>query len=910
MFLSDTRDGDVTFAEPGDGTASPFSSIIKQGQDAGLAMGNPTTDMPAIVASIERFKTAVSAAEKQTRLVDTINSQENALADAADIRIKTVQQQTGVQLENPFNQGYYIEANRRVDAARSRGEVVEYRGPRVFEEQRRIFNEKLDEVAQRFPDKAEALQFFQPLEDQARAISQRAAADEHQTPGSLVTSLVGGMYGMRRDPLFVASLVVGPGEAVAATAIARIGWTAIKQGLFNMGLAAIEQPSVQEWRRAIGEKNGIVPAVENVGMAFLFGMIPGAAIKGIKELNAATKQSLERITTGTPHVGDVEAVAKHLDIPIDDDTARALKVAEADGRNNEVAIGAPPPGVHAQEHADVTAQAIRHAEDPINEPPPEIPIVAPSRAEDHVRVLNEALPAKLGESQQVDGKPVTFGRFKPSELEADPATFQYKGGGDAAGVTERLKLVTEWDAIASGKTLVFERRDGSRVIADGHQRLGLAKRIDEEKPGSATLDGYIFREKDGWTPADVRAIAAKKNMQEGSGDAIDAARVLRERPDLLDGSLPISSPMMRNAVALSRLSDEAFAMANNGMVPPNYAAAVGAMVPDKLQHAAVVSDLVRFKPETDREARVLIGEIMASGFTVEHQIDLFGATQLTRSLMGERVKVLDAALAGLVKDKKLFGTLAEKADAIEAAGNQLARGVNEARATDAAALSEMLTRLAQRTGPVSDALNRAAQRMADGAKPAHAADAFLEEVRVLLDRDGLAGLLAAPELRPAIVVEPGTQEALHVAETAHAARDDATIDMFGAPPPANDVAAARQSIQQISDGLRAPLPATEIQPALFEGIPNVEGKPQQAALPGVEGRSVKPIAIDPDAPLRGGNKPARGLFDERRAQSELFDAVAVGDGRDGQPKLITRAAALEEADKSAFHADLVSACKV
>ncbi len=44
-------------------------------------------------------------------------------------------------------------------------------------------------------------------------------------------------------------------------------------------------------------------------------------------------------------------------------------------------------------------------------------------------------------------------------------------------------------------------------------------------------------------------------MQEGSGDAIDAARVLRDRPDLADGALPTSAPMMRQALALARLSD-------------------------------------------------------------------------------------------------------------------------------------------------------------------------------------------------------------------------------------------------------------------------------------------------------------------------------------------------------------------
>lgn len=774
MFLSDPTETTFTFGTPGGN--EPFSFKLS---DAFRALDNPGDQIDlseptnaaavqsAVDAGSQRFLNGVLAAERQTRLVDTINGRSNALAEAAENRIETARRLTGVVLENPYRGGYDTEARLRAppEALPDHSGVNDAHLGQVAID---IFNEKMDELAQSHPDKAAGLSFGQTIEEQARAIA--ASAEQGNADTGFVPALAGGLWGSRRDPLFWGSLLIGPGYSQAGTALARVAFGAMKQGLFNAGLSLVAQPSVQAWRAEIGEKSGIVPALENVGLAFLFGAIPGAAIEGVRELSKLGRQSLERITTGTPRAGDVEAVASGLGVKLDDETARMVRTAEADMASDVAAIGDRPPGVSAQDHADISAQAIRRAEDPANNPPPEIPVMAPARPRDQVRVLDEDMPAALGDREMVDGKPVTFGRFDPGELQTDAAAFQYKGGGDAAGVTDRLRHVTQWDPLASGKALIWERNDGVRFAADGHQRLGLAKRIEGEAPGTAKLDGFLFREADGWTPSDVRAIAAKKNMQEGSGDAIDAARVLRERPDLLDGSLPISSPMMKNAVALSRLSDEAFGMAINGVVPPNYAAAVGSMVGDKLQHAAVLSDLVRFKPETEREARVLIGEVMSAGFRAEEQISLFGAAPATRSLMGERVKVLDAALAGLVKDKKLFGTLAEKADAIEAAGNQLARGINEARAQDAAALSDMLTRLAQRTGPVSDALNRAAAQMADGVKPSKAADGFLGEVRALLDRDGLSGLLATPELKPALIVEPGTPDALASAETAAATR--------------------------------------------------------------------------------------------------------------------------------------------
>jgi hypothetical protein len=846
MFLSDPRDTEITFAEPGGN--QPFSFSLRD-----FFIDAPPVDSvggvdPALAAAaIHDVKAGYAAAERQTRLVDTITAHENALAEAAGHRIRTVRDQTGIQLENPFDGGYLEEANRRVNA---RGIYGHDRAAARSEEQRNIFNEKVDEAAQSFPDKAPALDFGQSLEDQARAISQSAAYDGEHGPGGafgMIGALAGGLWGSRRDPLFLGSLMFGPGTATAKTVLGQIGLGALKQGLFNAGLQALAQPAVQEWRRVIGEKSGAVPAIENVGMAFLFGAIPGAGIEGVRALNAGGKAAIARMADGTAAPGDIATAAKAIGVKLDDDTVRQIDVAAADDRAASAGVGEPPPGVPAQQHADISAQAVRYAEDPANNPPPEIPIVAPERAADHVRVLDEAMPVKLGARETVDGKPVTFARFDPAELTTDAAAFQYKGGGDAAGVTDRLKYVTQFDPLASGKTLVFESNDGSRVIADGHQRLGLAKRLGADD-ASVKLDGFLFREKDGWTPEDVRAIAAKKNMQEGSGDALDAARVLRDRPDLLDGSLPVSSPMMKNAIALARLSDEAFGMAINGVVPPNYAAAVGSMVPDKLQHASVLSDLVRFAPETEREARVLIGEVMSAGFRAEEQINLFGAAQATRSLMGERVKILDAAMAGLNKDKKLFGTLAEKADAIEAAGNQLARGTNDARARDAAQLGDMLARLARRTGPVSDALNRAAAQMAEGVKSSKAADGFLDEVRTLLDLYGLSGLLASPELKPRQVVEPGTPEATMAAETAFAER-------------------------------------------LESGQMPVEN-------------SATPIAES------GNASPAAPQSHTSAIEPDLFDSLAVAsrdDGRDA--RFISRQAALEEADKPSSYADLVSSCK-
>lgn len=127
----------------------------------------------------------------------------------------------------------------------------------------------------------------------------------------------------------------------------------------------------------------------------------------------------------------------------------------------------------------------------------------------------------------LDGKPTTLARVDAGRVIADPETFQFKSGGDAKGVTDRLKGVKSWNPAAAGKVMVFERADGQQVIADGHQRTGLAQRLMADGHAPIKLDAIVLREKDGWSARDVRAYAAIKNMHESSGNPLDMAKVMR-----------------------------------------------------------------------------------------------------------------------------------------------------------------------------------------------------------------------------------------------------------------------------------------------------------------------------------------------------------------------------------------------
>lgn len=727
-----------------------------------ITFATPEGDFADVAAAETRL---FRAADRVQAVVDNTFARETALQEAYDIRNRQIEAATGVKLPNPVLQ-----------AAATRPGIKLGLNPYTdLEEHETRWRGELDKLIEKFPDRARTLTANAPqvaggIAREAEAEFEAAASDPLLTGFARVaTSIGGGVWGSFRDPVQVGASIVGFGTGAGRTVLARIGQAVAREAAINAGLEAGIQFRAQKWRREAGLENGFGLAARNVGIAAMFGVAFGGGVQAGREIATAFKQgpkvraALERIHSGNPEAGDIEAAATALQRPLSDDEKAVVAAAEADIENN--APPAVPDGVTPDEGQIAVDAATRAAEEPLFEPPPDILPLKPPRSPEVDELIDDG---QAGRSLSIGGRPVRFGSFEAATLGTDARTFQYKSGADAAGVTDRLTSVRQWDATASGKAFIFERNDGSRVVADGHQRLGLARRLLADDPdGDFALDGYLFREADGWTPADVRALAAKKNMQEGSGTALDAARILRDRPDVLDGSLPTTGPMMRAATSLARLSDEAWGMVVNGLVPEGQGAAVGAMVPDRDLHSAIIADLHQFAPETEREARLLVAQSMRAQTKTESTIDLFGRSEATRTLMGERVKVLDSALQLLRQDKRLFGALAANADVIEEAGNILNRSGNRGRKLDADVLGEIIERLALRVSRVSDFLNRSAEALANGTSRSKAARAFLDDVKQVLDDEGLSGLSARPKLSPETpAAEPGTPESLSVAEAA------------------------------------------------------------------------------------------------------------------------------------------------
>lgn len=341
----------------------------------------------------------------------------------------------------------------------------------------------------------------------------------------------------------------------------------------------------------------------------------------------------------------------------------------------------------------------------------------------------------------------------PAAISIDAARFQFKAGTGEGGVSDRLQGVEQWDPRMAGTALVWRDGTGKDWIADGHQRLGLAQRLAAQGQTGIRLNAFVLNAREGITDADARAIAAAKNIAEGTGTAIDAAKIMRDAAErgIELPAMPPRSALVRDGQALARLSPDAFGMAVNEVVPTNQAAMVGRLVDDPLAQTEAMRVLAKAKPENARQAELIIREMLASGVEeMTKQGGLFGDEHFAASIVLERAKIADEAMRQLGRDEATFKSLVKEAERIEAHGqNVLDEAANKARLTTDEQAHQFLTHLATRKGPVSDALNGIARRVKSGDISAAAgAREFLGTVRAKIEE----GVATGPDFsRP----EPG-----------------------------------------------------------------------------------------------------------------------------------------------------------
>ena len=508
---------------------------------------------------------------------------------------------------------------------------------------------------------------------------------------------------------FIGSMGSAFGDPVTQATMPFGGWSksfwknVMQSAAINAGVGAITEVDVAKWYNELDLEYSYQDFLTNVAVQGAFGAALPVAGRGIRMTAEQAKKGWEVLSgKGRKPIS-----------PEDQALVDVLEAQEEVVATNPLETPQDPNVAEFEHQSRLTAAqaAIENNQAPKITPEPNAPI-KPSVA-----------------AQAADNLDGVLYTLDPDIIEVDAKTFQFKSGGDEFGVTERLQGITTWDKYKAGVVTVYEYADGRLAIADGHQRLGLAKRIRSQDPSQdVKVIGYKLREVDGISPEEARVIAAMKNIAEGTGTSIDAAKVLRVEPDRLS-ELPPRSELVRQARDMMALSDEAFGAIVNEVIPANYGAIVGRLIDDpKLQDAAI-QVLAKSEPSNAFQAESIVRQVREAGAEEVEQISLFGEELVTESYYVERAKVLDRAYKELRRDKSAFETLVRNSERLEAEGNVLVKEANERKANTDGQTIALLQTLANRKGPLSDALNQAARTARDTNSYVEATRGFLDAVR-------------------------------------------------------------------------------------------------------------------------------------------------------------------------------------
>ena len=360
-----------------------------------------------------------------------------------------------------------------------------------------------------------------------------------------------------------------------------------------------------------------------------------------------------------------------------------------------------------------------------------------------------AQPPARAEPPPGENTPASGGytMFTPDQLTLDPERFQYKAA-DERGVTGALTGTDKWEPALANPITVYQE-DGKNYVVNGHQRTDLATRAVAAGQEGVQVPARVFRAEDGYTPEFMKALGAYQNIAEGSGTALDAAKILRAKDAVPEGmtlpTLPPKSALVQQAKGLSGLSDEAFGAVINGVVPPEHAAFVGQMITDPAEQMAALDVLNRAKPQNAAQAGFMVEDIRNSGFLNGSQTSLFGDEAFAQSLVPERAKIMDAAQGALRRAKSVFGAAVKGDETLTAAGNKLTTEGNIKAKADNERILDYLQREGTIRGPLSDRLSAAARELADGQPVAGVVSRFLKDARDI-ERRGPQESVAARDL--------------------------------------------------------------------------------------------------------------------------------------------------------------------
>ena len=265
-------------------------------------------------------------------------------------------------------------------------------------------------------------------------------------------------------------------------------------------------------------------------------------------------------------------------------------------------------------------------------------------------------------------KSVREATVKMNDLKMNPEVFQHRPKSNAKGSTDRLSGVKNWNQTAAGKFMLFQEANGELTVANGHHRKLKAEELQVKDPSfNPDVEAHVFREADGWTPQEVKRVAAISNIREGNADAVDIAVAFRglNEKQIAELDLPSGGIAYKQGKDMSKLTEEAFSHVLRGHIKDADGAVIGRMITDPQKQLAAAKAFEKRQPPTESERYRLAGLVAESGATHnQEQANLFGEDGTTS--LGERTLDVLRIADNLVRDNKnLAKALLRKAGTID-----------------------------------------------------------------------------------------------------------------------------------------------------------------------------------------------------------------------------------------------------
>jgi len=347
-------------------------------------------------------------------------------------------------------------------------------------------------------------------------------------------------------------------------------------------------------------------------------------------------------------------------------------------------------------------------------------------------------------SQPVLRRARTVVKIAVDQIVVDAHTYQFKTA-DSCGVTGALAGVTEWEPDSPAITLHL-RGDGRYYLGDGYQRVGLYRDLRDRGADLPPLRAVVLREAEGETVDVVCRRAALLNIENGTADALDVARLLRQGPLTPSerGRIPkrnVAGQTLRQAENLCRLTDDAFRWVLDHDVPAARAALVGEFITEPAHQTVALSALLRVNPDHHAEEFVrslgdgLIVKKAADaqgclpGFDADEYADL---ADISAQLVGATERLLRAR-------RSAFATVAVHAVDLEEVGNRLVDATNENQAAHFKRMVALYKSYRHSAGTKTSALQKTLARdiYEHKCSVSDAAELIVDAIRQDMEAEGL-----------------------------------------------------------------------------------------------------------------------------------------------------------------------------